>query len=125
MESGGTDVVLHTHAVLAREARMARMLLDAARSLGETLVPERVYDRFREILADAVRYDGVIVSSYDAGASRDEVGVVTETGDGIARGGIGADFQRAVRDDQIAAGPANAGVDFTDVAGRKFLAQKR
>src|SRR5437764_4825829 len=26
-----------------------------------------------------------IVSSYDAGASRDEVGVVTETGDGIAR----------------------------------------
>jgi PAS domain S-box-containing protein len=69
MESGGTDVVLHTHAVLAREARMARMLLDAARSLGETLVPERVYDRFREILADAVQYDGVIVSSYDA---RDE-----------------------------------------------------
>src|SRR5712664_2307952 len=26
-----------------------------------------------------------IVSSYDAGATRDEVGVVTETGDGIAR----------------------------------------
>src|SRR5712691_3364465 len=45
---------------------MARMLLDAARSLGETLVPERVYERFREILGDAVPYDGVIVSSYDA-----------------------------------------------------------
>src|SRR4051812_10181318 len=69
MESG-TDVVLHTHVVLAREARMARMLLDAARSLGETLVPERVYDRFREILADAVQYDGVIVSS---SAARDEM----------------------------------------------------
>jgi PAS domain S-box-containing protein len=66
METGGSDVVLHTHVVLAREARMARMLLDAARSLGETLVPDRVYERFREILGDAVQYDGVIVSSYDA-----------------------------------------------------------
>ena len=43
---------------------MARMLLEAARYLSETLVPERVYDRFREILADAVHYDGVVVSSY-------------------------------------------------------------
>src|SRR5205823_13221784 len=66
MGTGGSPTAAaHPDAVLAREARMARMLLDAARSLGETLVPERVYDRFREILADAVPYDGVIVSSYD------------------------------------------------------------
>ncbi|MEN3342847.1 MAG: hypothetical protein V7644_2251 [Actinomycetota bacterium] len=44
---------------------MARLLLEAARHLGETLVPERVYDRFREILADAVPHEGVVVSSYD------------------------------------------------------------
>ena len=43
---------------------MARLLLDAARYLGETLVLERVYDRFREILADAVEHDGVVVSTY-------------------------------------------------------------
>jgi signal transduction histidine kinase len=42
-----------------------RLLLEAARYLGETLVPERVYDRFREILADAVQHDGVVVSAYD------------------------------------------------------------
>ena len=65
MESGGSEIGTYTHAVLAREAQMARMLLDAARSLGETLVPERVYERFREILGDALPYDGVIVSSYD------------------------------------------------------------
>jgi PAS domain S-box-containing protein len=65
METGGSHVVAHTHAVLAREAQMTRMLLEAARSLGESLVPERVYDRFREILVDAVQYDGVVVSAYD------------------------------------------------------------
>src|SRR5262245_33507957 len=65
MNSGGSDVVPHTH-VLAREARVARMLLEAARSLGATLSPDRVYERFREILGEEVPYDGVIVSSYDA-----------------------------------------------------------
>src|SRR5262245_16547093 len=65
MESEGTELGTQSHAVLAREAQTARMLLDAARSLGETLVPERVYGRFREILGEAVPYDGVIVSSYD------------------------------------------------------------
>ncbi|MDQ1706368.1 MAG: F-type H+/Na+-transporting ATPase subunit alpha [Frankiaceae bacterium] len=39
-----------------------------------TLRPEEIRDALESI-----------VSSYDAGASRDEVGVVTETGDGIAR----------------------------------------
>ena len=39
-----------------------------------TIRPEEIRDALESI-----------VSSYDAGASRDEVGVVTETGDGIAR----------------------------------------
>jgi two-component system, OmpR family, phosphate regulon sensor histidine kinase PhoR len=50
---------------LVREAEKARLLLDAARQLGETLEPERVYTRFRELLADVVEHDGVIVSSYE------------------------------------------------------------
>jgi two-component system sensor kinase FixL len=53
------------HAELAREAEKARLLLDTARQLGETLEPERVYTRFRELLADVVAHDGVIVSSYE------------------------------------------------------------
>ena len=47
------------------EAEKARLLLDAARYLGETLEPVRVYDRFRELLADAVPHDGVVVSAYE------------------------------------------------------------
>jgi len=50
-----------------REIETVRLLLEAARYLGETLEPTRVYERFREILADAIPHDGVIVSSYDAG----------------------------------------------------------
>jgi PAS domain S-box-containing protein len=50
---------------LVREAEKARLLLDTARQLGETLEPERVYTRFRELLADVVEHDGVIVSSYE------------------------------------------------------------
>jgi signal transduction histidine kinase len=46
------------------EAR-AKLLLDAARYLGETLEPERVYDRFHELLGGAVQHNGVVVSSYD------------------------------------------------------------
>src|SRR5919198_1644264 len=53
------------YAELVREAEKARLLLDAARQLGETLEPERVYERFRELLSDVVEHDGVIVSSYD------------------------------------------------------------
>ena len=48
-----------------RGAEKARLLLEAARYLGETLEPIRVYDRFRELLADAVPHDGVVVSAYD------------------------------------------------------------
>ena len=52
---------------LERKARVAQLLLRAARTLGETLEPERVYDRFRDLLADVVQHDGVLVSSYDEG----------------------------------------------------------
>jgi signal transduction histidine kinase len=48
-----------------REARKARLLLQAARALAETLELQRLYDRFREILAEAIQHDGVVVSSYD------------------------------------------------------------
>jgi two-component system sensor kinase FixL len=53
------------YAELVREAEKARLLLGTARQLGETLEPERVYTRFRELLADVVEHDGVIVSSYE------------------------------------------------------------
>jgi PAS domain S-box-containing protein len=41
------------------------LLLEAARYLGETLEPSRVYDRFHELLADSIHHDGVVVSDYD------------------------------------------------------------
>jgi GAF domain-containing protein len=44
------------------------LLLEAARYLGETLEPERVYDRFHELLAGSIPHDGVVVSDYDADA---------------------------------------------------------
>ncbi len=50
-----------------RGAEKAELLLSAARYLNETLELERVYDRFRELLADAVPHNGVIVSSFDPG----------------------------------------------------------
>src|SRR5919204_6671555 len=50
---------------LERKARVAELLLDAARQLGESLEPERVYDRFHDLLADVVPHDGIVVSSYD------------------------------------------------------------
>ncbi|MBD0338907.1 MAG: GAF domain-containing protein, partial [Thermoleophilia bacterium] len=50
---------------LERKARVTEVLLGAARELGEGLEVERVYDRFRELLADVVPHDGVVVSSYD------------------------------------------------------------
>jgi PAS domain S-box-containing protein len=49
-----------------REVEVARLLLEAARYLGETLDPHRVYERFREILREAIPHDGVVVSSFDA-----------------------------------------------------------
>jgi len=53
------------HDDLRRKAETAQLLLDAARYLGETLEIERVYDRFHELLADAIQHDGVVVSSFD------------------------------------------------------------
>jgi two-component system, OmpR family, phosphate regulon sensor histidine kinase PhoR len=50
---------------LERKARVAELLLGAAREFGEDLEPERVYDRFHELLADVVQHDGVVVSSFD------------------------------------------------------------
>src|SRR5919206_533424 len=49
------------YAELVREADKARLLLEAARYLGESLEPERVYDRFHELLADVVEHDGAVV----------------------------------------------------------------
>ena len=46
-------------------AEKAELLLAAARHLNETLELDRVYDRFRELLAKAVPHGGVIVSSFD------------------------------------------------------------
>ena len=36
-----------------------------ADTLDKTLEPDRVYDRFHDLLADVVEHDGVLVSSYD------------------------------------------------------------
>jgi GAF domain-containing protein len=65
MIRGAPVTAQRPYAELVREAEKARLLLDAARQLGETLEPERVYTRFRELLADVVEHDGVIVSSYE------------------------------------------------------------
>jgi signal transduction histidine kinase len=50
---------------LERRARVAQLLLRAARTLGETLDPDRVYDRFHDLLSEFVQHEGVLVSSYD------------------------------------------------------------
>jgi PAS domain S-box-containing protein len=50
---------------LQRKAEVAELLLEAARQLGETLEPDRVYDRFHALLADVIQHDGVVVSSFD------------------------------------------------------------
>jgi signal transduction histidine kinase len=46
-------------------ATRVELVLEAARYLGETLEPGRVYDRFHELLADSIHHDGVVVSDYD------------------------------------------------------------
>src|ERR671933_697851 len=66
MIRGAVVTAQRPYAELVREAEKARLLLEAARQLGETLEPERVYTCFRELLADVVEYDGVVVSSYEA-----------------------------------------------------------
>jgi PAS domain S-box-containing protein len=46
-------------------ATRVELVLEAARYLGETLEPGRVYDRFHELLADSIHHDGVVVSDFD------------------------------------------------------------
>src|SRR5215217_1003965 len=53
------------HARVLDATRVAQLLLQAAQMLGETLEPERIYDRFHDLLEDVVPHDGVVVSSYD------------------------------------------------------------
>ena len=48
-----------------RSDERVTLLLGAARHLGETLEPGRVYDRFHELLTDWIHHDGVVVSDYD------------------------------------------------------------
>jgi signal transduction histidine kinase len=55
---------------LRRKAEVAELLLNAARQLGESIEPERVYERFHELVADVIQHDGLIISSYD---DRDEL----------------------------------------------------
>ena len=50
---------------LRRKAEVAELLLEAARQFGETMEPERVYERFHNLLADVIPHDGLIISSYD------------------------------------------------------------
>jgi PAS domain S-box-containing protein len=50
---------------LQREAQVTEILLSVARELGEGLEPERVYERFRVLLATVIQHDGLIVSSFD------------------------------------------------------------
>jgi signal transduction histidine kinase len=53
-----------------RGAETAELLLAAARYLNETLDPDRVYDRFHELLSEAVPHNGVVVSSFDPRTDR-------------------------------------------------------
>jgi two-component system, OmpR family, phosphate regulon sensor histidine kinase PhoR len=55
---------------LRRKAEVAELLLNAARQLGEGIEPERIYERFHELVADVIQHDGLIISSYD---DRDEL----------------------------------------------------
>jgi PAS domain S-box-containing protein len=50
---------------LTRKAEVAELLLEAARQFGEGMEPERVYERFHNLLRDVIQHDGVIISSYD------------------------------------------------------------
>jgi signal transduction histidine kinase len=53
--------------VSRQPSEKAELLLAAARYLNETLEPERVHDRFHELLEEAVPHAGVVVSAFDPG----------------------------------------------------------
>ncbi len=55
---------------LRRKAELAELLLNAARQLGESIEPERIYERFHQLVVDVIQHDGLIISSYD---DRDEL----------------------------------------------------
>jgi signal transduction histidine kinase len=50
---------------LQRKAEVAELLLHAARRLAESIEPERIYERFHELVGEVIQHDGLIVSSYD------------------------------------------------------------
>jgi PAS domain S-box-containing protein len=50
---------------LRRKAELAELLLHVARQLGQSHEPNRVYERFHELLADVLPHDGLVISSYD------------------------------------------------------------
>ena len=55
---------------LRRKAEVAELLLNAARWLGESIEPERIYERFHQLVGEVIQHDGLIVSAYD---DRDEL----------------------------------------------------
>jgi PAS domain S-box-containing protein len=50
---------------LRRKAEVAQLLLEAARQFGESIEPQRVYERFHELLAGVIPHDGLIISWYE------------------------------------------------------------
>jgi PAS domain S-box-containing protein len=50
---------------LRRKAEVAELLLHAAGRLGESIEPERVYERFHELVEDVIQHDGLVISFYD------------------------------------------------------------
>jgi signal transduction histidine kinase len=50
---------------IERKAQVAEILLNVARELGEGLEPERVYERFHELLGEVIEHDGLVISSYE------------------------------------------------------------
>ena len=63
--SGGVATLKRVRARRKPKIETAVVLLDAARELGETLEPDRVYVRFHELLADVIPHDALVVSSYE------------------------------------------------------------
>jgi len=58
------EALLRTRRRLAGAGRM-RLLYEAGRRFSGTLVVEEIYDALREMIDHSMRYDGMIVSSYD------------------------------------------------------------
>ena len=50
---------------LERKAEVAELLLSAARTLGESIEPARIYERFHDLVGSVIPHDGVVISFYD------------------------------------------------------------